>query len=115
MSFYAVRFQEKRLVLLDRIHRIIWMLLFLSPLPDEGEKTQSRLWIGGKNNGLPVFIAWLQILWRCISPCLRMALPSERDYGFCLSSGKAKNLLYPVNPVSQKGYAFVRDYLCRCI
>jgi hypothetical protein len=99
----------------DRIHRIIWMLRLPSPLPDEGEKTQSRLYIGGKNSGLTVFIAWLRILWRYLSPCLRMALPSERDYGFCLSSGKAKNLLYPANPVSQKRYAFVRDYLCRYI
>ena len=101
VSFYAVRFEEKRLFLSDKIHRIIWMLPLLSPLPDEGEKTQSRLYMGGKNSGLTVFIAWLRILWRYLSPCSRVALPPERGYGFCLSSGKAKHLHYPVEPYGQ--------------
>ena len=34
----------------DRIDRIIGVFLLLSPLPDEGEKKQSRLLIGGKKN-----------------------------------------------------------------
>jgi hypothetical protein len=34
----------------DRIDRILWIFLLLSPLPDEGEKKQSRLFIGGKKN-----------------------------------------------------------------
>jgi hypothetical protein len=32
----------------DRIYRIIWIVLLLSPLPDEGEKTQSGC-AGGKS------------------------------------------------------------------
>jgi len=50
---------KKERCFFDRIYRIIWIFPLLSPLPDEGEKTQSRLQMGGKNNRFTFSIACL--------------------------------------------------------
>ncbi len=42
---------ERTFIFFDRIDRIIWILLLLSPLPDEGEKKQSRLKAGNERLG----------------------------------------------------------------
>jgi hypothetical protein len=44
------RIRRENIRFFDRIARILWIFLLLSPLPDEGEKKQSRLLIGGKKN-----------------------------------------------------------------
>jgi len=73
---------------LDRIDRIIWILLLLSPLPDEGEKKQSR----------PAGNEALDCLHRLVSSSIALSFPMlcnggslGEGLGFCLSSGKARN------------------------
>ena len=56
--------------------RILWIFLLLSPLPDEGEKKQSRLLTGGKRIDLTLCTAWFRVLQPYRSPCLRMAVLS---------------------------------------
>ena len=41
------------------------------------------------NHGFVVRTAHFRILLPCLLPCLRTALPSKRDWGFCLSSPPA--------------------------
>jgi hypothetical protein len=92
-------------VLSDRIDRIIWILLLLSHLPDEGEKTQSAL-----------RELWLRCLRCWFSHCIALPFCMFED-GRSLDEGlsflpffrKGKEYLdYPVNPVSSKR-------MCPCV
>ena len=56
------RIQREDICFFDRIDWIIWIFLLLSPLPDEGEKKQSRLLIGGKKIDSTLCTVWFRVL-----------------------------------------------------
>jgi len=74
--------------------------LLLSPLPDEGEKTQSAC---GGNHCFIARTTRFRILLSSLSPCLMIAFSLGEGLGFLPFFRKGKKYPdYPVNPVSSK-------------
>jgi hypothetical protein len=88
----------------DRIYRIIWIFLF-SPLPDEGEKTQSRLSAGDS-----LYVGYLlcfRILFCSLLPCSTMTFSLGEGLRFLPFFRKGKKYFkYPVNPVKTNSHDF---------